>query len=180
MLTTPLQLAVAYAAIANEGRIYRPYIIKEVFSNTGKVIKKESPHVVSEIKISPKTLKLVKKGLFEVVNHRKGTAWWLRGKGIHMAGKTGTSQVVSLSADKLFSKCEEKKYKLRHHGVFAAYAPAKNPRIAVSVVVEHGCHGSVAAAPVARDIITTYMKKYMPDEHLRLSKIDQRRARRKQ
>ena len=54
-------------------------------------------------------------------------------------------------------------YKYRHHGIFVSYAPADDPKIAVSVVVEHGCHGSTAAAPVARDIITTYMKKYHPE-----------------
>jgi penicillin-binding protein 2 len=100
-----------------------------------------------------------------VVNEPHGTAYWFRGRGIEMAGKTGTSQVIGMNSKKLFAKCEDHPYQERHHGIFAAFAPAYNPRIAVAVVVEHGCHGSTAAAPVARDIITRYMKKYLPEEY---------------
>jgi len=53
-------------------------------------------------------------------------------------------------------------YKYRHHGLFAAYAPAANPKIAVAVVVEHGCHGGSAAGPVAKAIVSAYMNKYYP------------------
>ncbi|MBT5093528.1 MAG: penicillin-binding protein 2 [Halobacteriovoraceae bacterium] len=163
VLTTPLQLAMSYSAIANEGKLYQPYLIKEIFNNSGEVEVKYSPKLISEIKISPETYKQIKSGLFEVVNKRKGTAWWHRGSGIQMAGKTGTSQVVNSSPDKLYNKCEEKEYRFRHHGVFAAYAPADDPKIAVGVVVEHGCHGSSAAAPVAKAIINEYMRKYYPE-----------------
>lgn len=161
VLTTPLQLAMSYAAIGNGGKLLTPYLIKEIFSHTGEVLKKgEAKEIPQEIKLSEKTLKLVREGLFDAVNTRKGTAWWHRGRGIRMAGKTGTSQVVSFSADKLFEKCEDKEYRFRHHGVFAAFAPVDDPEIAVSVVVEHGCHGSSAASPVAKEIITAYLKKY--------------------
>ena len=175
VLTTPIQLATLYAAIANKGKLYKPYVVKEVFSNIGEVIKKEVPQVMSTVNISAKTRSLIEKGLFDVVNHEKGTAWWFRGQGLQMAGKTGTSQVASFSADDIFAKCEEREYKLRHHALFASYAPARNPQIAVSVVVEHGCSGSSAAAPVARDIITTYMKKYLPEEHSRLVALEKKR-----
>ena len=70
------------------------------------------------------------------------------------------SQVIEFSADKIYHKCEERDYKYRHHGIFASYAPSVNPRIAVAVVVEHGCHGSSAAAPVAKEIIKKYLEKY--------------------
>ena len=174
VLSTPVQLAMLYAAIANKGKLHKPYVVKEIFSNVGEVREKEQVPPPLNIDISKKTWNLIEKGLFQVTNHNKGTAWWWRGKGIQMAGKTGTSQVVSFSADNIFAKCEEREYKLRHHALFAAYAPVKNPQIAVAVVVEHGCHGSSAAAPVARDIITTYMKKYMPKEHSRLMALEKR------
>ena len=177
VLTTPIQLAMLYAVIANKGTLHKPYVVKEIFSNVGEIKKKEKPQVISNIKISKKTWALIEKGLFEVVNHDKGTAWWFRGQGIQMAGKTGTSQVVSFSADNIFAKCEEREYELRHHALFSAYAPIHDPKIAVAVVVEHGCHGSSAAAPVARDIITTYMKKYMPEEHSRLVALEKKRRR---
>lgn len=163
VLTTPIQLAMSYAAIANAGKLYAPKLVKEIFSNSGDVVKKSKPEIVSEVKLSKKTLDIIHKGLYAVVNDQRGTAWWYRGEGLEMAGKTGTSQVISFSAEKLFSKCEDKEYKYRHHGVFAGYAPAGDPHIAVAAVVEHGC-GSKAAIPVVRDIVTTYMSKYLPEK----------------
>ncbi len=163
VLATPLQLAMAYAAIANGGILYRPYLIKEIFSSSGKVVQKYEPKVVGEIKISRKTLNVIKKGLYKVTNEKGGTAWWYRGKGIQMAGKTGTSQVRSMTRKELFTKCEDMSYRDRHHGIFVGYAPFKNPKIAVAAVVEHGCAGSSAAAPIVRDVIQTYMKKYHPE-----------------
>lgn len=162
VLTTPIQLALAYGVIANGGRLFRPQIVREVFSNSGEIKKKNRPEIISEIRLGEKTLQHVKKGLFEVVNHPKGTAWWSRGRGINMAGKTGTSQVIRMSAEKLFSKCEDSEYKYRHHAIFVGYAPADNPQIVVAIVVEHGCQGSKVAAPIAKNIITTYMTKYHP------------------
>ncbi len=163
VLSTPLQLAMTYSAIANGGNLHKPFIIKEVFSNDGEVIKRNVPKVIRKVKIKPKTLNIIKKGLYQVVNQRKGTAWWYRGRGLQMAGKTGTSQVVRIGSDKIYSKCEDYDYKLRHHGVFVSFAPIKNPKIAVSVIVEHGCHGSSAAAPVAKAVTTTFMEKYYPE-----------------
>jgi penicillin-binding protein 2 len=95
-----------------------------------------------------------------------------------MAGKTGTAQVRSMSSKELFARCEEMPYKDRHHGIFVGYAPFDNPKIAVAAVVEHGCHGSSAAAPVVRDVITTYMKKYMPDVHKQNSERQRKEYRR--
>lgn len=175
-LVTPLQLAVSYATIANNGILYRPQIIKEVFTNTGEVIKSFSPEVVGKVKIKDETFKAIKQGLYEVVNDQKGTAWWYRGRGIQMAGKTGTAQVISMSSKELFSKCEEMPYKNRHHGLFVAFAPYQNPKIAVAAVIEHGCHGSSAAAPVVRDVVTEYMKKYYPEEMEEYAKMEKAKA----
>lgn len=158
---TPLQLASFYATIANEGKLFRPHVVKEVFSNTGTVLKTFEPEIIHQFKLSKKTLDIVKEALFNVVNIPGGTGYSSRGQGIQMAGKTGTAQVMSISADKIFNKCENQEYKYRHHGLFAAYAPASNPKIAVAAVVEHGCHGTVAA-PVAKAMIAAYLNKYYP------------------
>ncbi|EQC45332.1 penicillin-binding protein 2 [Bacteriovorax sp. Seq25_V] len=171
-LVTPLQLALSYAAIANNGTVYRPQIIKEIFTNSGEVVKSFEPEVVSKAEVSQETLDAVKKGLYEVVNERKGTAWWYRGRGIRMAGKTGTAQVISMTSKELFSKCEEMPYRNRHHGLFVAFAPFDNPKIAVAAIVEHGCHGSSAGAPIVRDVMETYMKKYYPEDYERYAKED--------
>lgn len=163
VLTTPLQLALSYAAIANGGKLWRPYIVREIFSNTGDIILKKEPELIDTVDISEESLKAVQRGLYEVVNKRGGTAYWHRGRGIRMAGKTGTSQVRSMTATELFSRCIDMPYHHRHHGLFVAYAPAYDPKISVAVVVENGCSGSSAAAPVAREVITKYMQKYEPE-----------------
>lgn len=159
---TPLQLASFYATIASEGKLWKPHVVKEIFSNSGQILKTFKSELIHEFKISQKTMDLVKRGMFEVVNSQGGTAGSIKGAGIQIAGKTGTAQVIGMSADKIFNKCENQEYKFRNNGLFAAYAPAMNPKIAVSVVVEHGCHGGSAAAPVAKAMISAYMNKYFP------------------
>ncbi len=175
VLTSTMQLAVAFGAIANNGKVLRPYVVKEITDAQGNIVKASTPEVISEIQFkNPKTLKYVKEGLFQVVNAYRGTAYYRRGQGILMAGKTGTSQVKSASADKIYQKCENMDYRDRHHGVYAGFAPYDNPKIAAAVIVEHGCHGSSAATPVAEAVITEYMKKYHPEiyaENLEKDKV---------
>ncbi len=171
VLVTTLQMATAYATIANGKVRYKPQLIREIFNNNGKIIKKFNPEVVKEIEISDKTLKLVREGLFKVVNEKKGTAWWYRGLGIRMSGKTGTSQVVRMTSEQLFSKCEDVEYKYRNHGLFVGYAPRDNPKIVVATIIEHGCHGS-STAPIVRNVITDYMSRYHPELYKKYYKED--------
>jgi penicillin-binding protein 2 len=165
---TPLQLASFYATIASEGKLYRPHVVKEVFSNTGEVLKSYKPEVIHQFKLKKTTIDIVKQALFDVVNTPGGTATSQKGVGLQMAGKTGTAQVMSFSADKIFNKCENQEYKYRHHGLFAGYAPAVNPKIALAVVIEHGCHGSSAAGPVAKAMAAAFINKYYPTYQKRL------------
>ncbi|MBF0205617.1 MAG: penicillin-binding protein 2 [Oligoflexia bacterium] len=166
VLVTPLQLAMAYSVIANGGKLFRPYVVKKIFYNSGEVVKSYSPELISEVKLHPKALAVVREGLRQVVNEPKGTAYsYGHGKGLGIAGKTGTAQVIKMSAEKLFSKCEEAEYKFRHHALFVGYAPYDEPKIAVAVVIEHGCHGASAGVPIVVDVVSTYMKKYFPELH---------------
>lgn len=167
VLSSTIQLATAYSAIANGGKIFRPYVVKDIFDTQGELVKTFTPEVLSEIKMkNPDTLKYVREGLFQVMNNPKGTAFARRGQGILMAGKTGTSQVRSSSADKIYTKCDLMDYESRHHGLFVGFAPYDNPKIAVAVIVEHGCSGSGAAAPIGEKVVSTYMKKYQPEMYL--------------
>jgi penicillin-binding protein 2 len=159
---TPLQLAMFYATMANEGKLWKPHVVKEVFSNQGQVLKRVEPELIHQFKISKKTLDIIHEALFDTANAPGGTAGASKGVGIQMAAKTGTAQVISFSADKIFNKCENQEYKYRNNGLFAAYAPAGNPKIAVGVVVEHGCHGASAGGPVAKAMISAFMNKYYP------------------
>lgn len=171
VLSSTLQLATAYATIANKGKMYKPYIVKDVFDNQGNVVKKTEPELIKEVKLKDSTWSLIHEGLKKVANEPGGTAFWRKGFGNHMAGKTGTSQVVrAQSADQLYAKCEDKDYEFRHHALFVAFAPYDDPKIAVAALVEHGCHGSSAAAPVAEKVISTYMKKYLPEDQEKYAK----------
>ena len=109
--------------------------------------------------ISDKTLAIVRKGLWGVVNGDRGTARGSRLKGIEMSGKTGTAQVVGRreGEDLKKKKDEEVEHHFKDHAWFVAYAPSENPEIAVSVFVEHGEHGSSAAAPIAKAVIQFYL-----------------------
>jgi penicillin-binding protein 2 len=168
VLASTIQMATSYAAIANGGKIYRPYVVKDIYDRNGELVKTFTPELMSEIKLkNPDTLKFIKEGLYQVVNNPKGTAFYRRGQGILMAGKTGTSQVRSASADKVYQKCELMDHDSRHHGLFVGFAPYDNPKIAAAAIVEHGCHGSSAATPVVEAVISQYMKKYHPDLYLK-------------
>lgn len=168
VLTSTIQLATSFAAIANGGKIYRPYVVKDIFDTEGELVKTFTPEVLSKVEIkNPKTLKFVREGLYQVMNHPKGTAFFRRGQGILMAGKTGTSQVKSASADKIYQRCTDMDYESRHHGVFVGFAPYDNPKVAAAVIVEHGCSGSAAATPIVEAVITEYMKKYQPEMYLK-------------
>jgi len=168
VLASTIQLATAYGAIANGGKIFRPYVVKDIYDHHGELVKTFTPELLSEVKMkNPKTLKFIREGLFQVVNNPKGTAFFRRGQGILMAGKTGTSQVKSASADKVYQKCENMDYNSRHHGLFVGFAPYDNPKIAAAAIVEHGCHGSSAATPVVEAVITKYMQKYHPELYLK-------------
>lgn len=163
VLSSTMQLANAYATIASRGKRYRPFIVKEVMDQNLNTIKTTNPILIDEVKLKQSTWDLVQKGLYNVANSPGGTAFWRRGLGNQMAGKTGTSQVVrAKSSADLYSKCSKMEYKYRHHGVFVAFAPFENPQIAVAALVEHGCGGSSAAAPIVEKVISKYMQKYEP------------------
>jgi penicillin-binding protein 2 len=166
MLATPLQLANAYAALSTGGQIWVPYLVKQIEDVDGKVLKVFTPQEMNKVNISKRTIDIVSKALFGVVHEPKGTVFGQNALGYDIAGKTGTSQVIGLSAQKLRNtKCENMPFNSRDNGLFVAYAPAHKPEIAVAVVTEHSCHGASGAAPIAIEVIKTYLKKYLPNEY---------------
>ncbi|MFL5815362.1 MAG: penicillin-binding protein 2 [Bdellovibrionia bacterium] len=162
VLATALQLANAYAAIGNGGTLWKPFLVKQVESFEGKVLKEFKPEVLDKANLHPKTVELIKQGLWGVVNTQHGTAHRYMIPGVDFVGKTGTAQVMQISADKIYQRCENMKFSERHNGVFVGFAPLNNPVIAVAVIGEHICHGT-NAAPIARAVIKTYLEKYFPD-----------------
>jgi penicillin-binding protein 2 len=164
-LTTPLQMAALIAAVANGGKLYQPIILNAIKSLDGSIVYQETSRVVGKLPVSKDTLDIVKEGLWLAVNGEKGTARRIQLKHIQISGKTGTSQVVSRRDDEREAE-EDTAAHLKAHAWFVAFAPSDDPRIAVSVIVEHGEHGSGAAAPIAREIIKTYLNQNWPKRQM--------------
>jgi penicillin-binding protein 2 len=158
-LVTPLQMAALISGMANGGVKYKPEILRKIEIADGTVIKKTEPQIIGQFPVSPETMALIKKGLWQVVNSDTGTAKGARFPGLDISGKTGTAQVVSRKEDEDETSEEDIPDHLKPHAWFVAYAPSENPKIAVAVVVENGEHGSSAAAPIAREVIKTYLLK---------------------
>ncbi|MBE0598481.1 MAG: penicillin-binding protein 2 [Desulfuromonadales bacterium] len=162
VLATPLQLAVMTAAVANGGKVMRPYLIQRIEDLDGKLLLEPQPEEMRTTTFAPAHLRAVRSALDAVVNEPGGTAWGSRLAEAPFAGKTGTSQVVRLRDD--HDRKREVPWQFKDHGLFVAYAPAAEPRIAVAVVVEHGGSGSGAAAPIARAILASYFNLPPPGE----------------
>ncbi len=160
-LTTPLQMGVLTAAIGNGGINYQPQIVKRIETADGNVVYLSNKKNLRKLPISKKTLKLVKRGLWEVVNYKKGTAKIAKIKGLDISGKTGTAQVIGRKKIETSRKVKRPPH-LKAHAWFVAYAPSESPQIAVSVIIENGEHGSSAAAPIAREIIKAYLMPNTP------------------
>lgn len=158
MLATPLQMASATAALAKHGIRKQPHLLRALRDNqSGETL------TIQVAEQKPVTIKskrqwgVVIAGMKEVVHGLTGTA---RSIGYDltykMAGKTGTAQVFGIAQDAEYDE-ENLAKKLRDHALFTAFAPIKNPKIAVAVIVENGGSGGRVAAPIAKQVINHYM-----------------------
>jgi len=114
--------------------------------------------------LSAAHLAIVQKGMSDVTNSPRGTAYRARIEepGMAMAGKTGSVQIRRITKaerERGVSKNEDRLWKDRDHALFIGYAPVNSPRYAVSVVVEHGGGGAKTAAPIARDILREVQRR---------------------
>jgi penicillin-binding protein 2 len=158
MLATPLQLANAIATVATRGVRYQPRIVAATENTLSGERILNTPKRLDDITLDDVTnWDTVIDALHAVMHGLRGTA---RAAGLNakyeMAGKSGTSQVFSLSQDEEYDE-EIIDERLRDHALFVAFAPVDNPRIAVAVVVENGSSGSRVAAPIARQIMDEYL-----------------------
>jgi penicillin-binding protein 2 len=158
---TPLQIALMTSVVANGGKLFRPQIIESVTTPDGQVIESFEPEQTGELSQREKGyLGIIKAGLFGVVHGKRGTARNVKIEGLTVAGKTGTAQVVRIAQYKGL-KDQDIPYKFRDHAWFTSYAPADNPQIAVTVLVEHGLHGGSGAGPIAKVVLKKYFKDYL-------------------
>jgi penicillin-binding protein 2 len=159
---TVLQMALAYAAIANGGKLWLPQIVERVESPDGKMVEEFPPRVRRDLAVSAESLAIIRSGLYGVVADPKGTAYKARSHRIEVAGKTGTAQVYR--GGRIGKDDPPLPYERVDHAWFVGYAPAAKPRIAFAVFVEHGGHGGSVAAPVAMEIIDNYFDSVVPPE----------------
>ena len=159
-LTTPLQVAQMTTVIANGGTLYKPAVVEQVVDADGKQVSVFQPEVLARLPGQGRNLKLVREGMVEAVNSRRGTGREAQidsQHGIIVGGKTGTAQVVRL-AQYIHLKEDAIPYEYRDHAWFTCFAPAANPEIVVTVLVEHGLHGGSASAPIASKILNKYFE----------------------
>jgi penicillin-binding protein 2 len=153
---TVLQLALAYAALANGGTLYQPQVVRSIETSDGTVVQEFPPRVRRMVQMEADQLARVRAALTGVVVEREGTANAGRIPGVDMAGKTGTAQVSHVTPrgvdpGKVW-------YFNRDHAWFAGYAPAGAPELVIVVLVEHGGGGGKNAVPVAMRIVADWQE----------------------
>lgn len=150
-LTTPLQLATMTARLVNGGWAVKPWITAYIGDKPGQ------EEGWAETGFKKQNIDLILEGMDAVVQSPRGTAHgsMIADERYRMGGKTGTAQVKRISREDRINgvRNEDLPWKHRHHALFVGYAPVHEPRYSCCVVVEHGVGGSVAAAPIAKDIL---------------------------
>lgn len=155
VVATPLQLASMIATVANpDGARMLPRLVTRISDPRGALVEEIPPKEVGRLDVRRAQLDLIRDGLRQVVASPSGTGGRAEVKGYPVAGKTGTAQVVAQRRDD--APQESVPWERRDHALFVCYAPADDPKIAVSVVLDHGGHGGSAAAPVARAVVEAY------------------------
>jgi penicillin-binding protein 2 len=186
VLTTPLQVAVMYAALVNGGKVLEPKLVERletpdyrikrraladspgdetepalevvetIHGKPPEVLWELEPVVAQELETSESQMAAIRAGLTAVVQEPGGTAYSKRSQMVRVAGKTGTAQVVRLGLVR--EKSEDMAYFTRDHAWFASYAPVKEPELVVVVLNEHGGHGGSKSAPIAMKVIDSYFE----------------------
>ncbi len=154
LCSTPLQLAMMTAAVANGGKILRPAIVQRIVAPDGHVIFGHSPVVRWTLPVKQGELDELRSALTDVVADKKGTGRRCRIPGITISAKTGTSQVIRVK--QRAKEDDQIPYHERTHAMFVAYVNNRPKKIALAVIVEHGGGGGASAAPIARKIIARY------------------------
>ncbi len=147
-LTTPIQIA-RYMALIATGTLPTPHLVKFM---ANEEVKNEPKDVLSEFQKNQ--LPLLRKGMYQVVNHPNGTAFRHLKTKVKVAGKTGTAQVVGIpQEEKKRMKEKDMEYYRRSHAWLSVYAPANNPQYVITALVEHGGHGGEATGGIISEVV---------------------------
>jgi penicillin-binding protein 2 len=152
---TPLQMAQAIAALANDGVMYRPHLVNYIENIKSGERTLVEPKVERSIKLKPENIEFIKRALAGVNTEGTGARAFAKAE-YTSGGKTGTAQVVAMKQNE---KYDERRVTERHrdHALFIAFAPLESPKIALAVVVENAGFGARAAAPIARQVLDYYL-----------------------
>jgi penicillin-binding protein 2 len=161
MVATPLQLAVATMALANDGVRYQPQMIRAWREPVSGRLAYAAPRELGRIPLSAEHLRVIKQAMVDVMQPGGTAARAGAGAPYSFAGKTGTAQVIGI---KQGARYDERRIAARHrdHALFVGFAPVEDPRIVVAVMVENGGSGSGTAAPIARKVIDYWLLGKLP------------------
>jgi penicillin-binding protein 2 len=159
-LVTPMQLAFATATLANDGVAFRPHFVKQIQPVSG------APRDVEikpefDLHLNPQHIDLVKRAMIAVTQPGGTAVGASMGAPYHIAGKTGTAQVIGMKQNEKYVESQVSE-RNRDHAWFIAFAPAEKPTIALAVLAENGGHGGTTAAPIARKIFDYYLLGKIP------------------
>ena len=161
--TTPIQLCLMTAQIANGGyKIYPRLTIDN---------KLNFPDKFTPLFVDPKNIKIVQDAIYSSTNEVMGTSYSSRFNDLkyRFAGKTGTAQVKRITEEEreLDLKTSEIPYEQRDHALYVAYGPTKNPRYAVSIIIENGGSGGSVAAPIAKKLFKLVIDRHQLRENIK-------------
>lgn len=150
---TPLQMAMVACMVANEGVSYKPHVVKAIRSaNSDAVVTQIQPQVLHHITAGPEFWSALKEAMVQVIDSPRGTAQSARISGVIWGGKSGSAEHFAPG----------KRKEGTTHAWFVGVAPMDHPKIAVCVLVEQAGHGGEISAPIARDIVSHYLKSLKP------------------
>jgi penicillin-binding protein 2 len=155
-LATPLQLAVATAALANKGQLMRPRLVQRIQDSKTGQIRALPPEMKDNYAPKPENLERVIAAMVDVTRPGGTAGRAAAGAEYSIAGKTGTAQVVAIKQGQKYIESQVAE-RHRDHALFIAFAPAENPKIALAILVENGGHGGSTAAPIARTVMDYYL-----------------------
>jgi penicillin-binding protein 2 len=142
---TPLQAAVYAAALCNGGRLYKPYLLKDIRNSEGTVLYRTIPESTGELDTNPADLEIIQEGMYMVVNSPDGSGRLAKNPIIELSGKTGTAEL----------KVKGKKHQ---NTWFICFGKDKNTNYAAAILVEDGVSGGHTCAPIAKAFFTEYLK----------------------
>jgi penicillin-binding protein 2 len=161
LLTTPMQLAVATATLANDGMPVHPRLLKAVQDSKTQEMREVGSRNGEMVTAKPEHLALVRAAMVDVTRPGGTAVRAAQGAPYTIAAKTGTAQVIGM---KQGEKYDEKRVREEHrdHALFIAFAPAEDPKLALAILVENGGHGGSTAAPIAREVFDYHILRKRP------------------